>query len=227
MPSKSTAPTLLADFLVSIEEIEPDHSVQPPRHSGLGCFLPPTWSTAYEKKNPNLFRWSLGRLTCISPNDPAWTTTGTLHSEVTIFSQQDSTDHLLAVGIDATGVDLTDGNHRWAVLSFRYIQVPNQPAGNVYSKLDLQGTEKKIASPGSRNLVNELLPECYDYSFQLDEQGQKIPPRQTSVGLIGNIPILIALAAFSAHPSRLRQTLESSVRLRQWVPHGNPSGRKW
>ena len=90
----------------------------------------------------------------------------------------------------------------------------------------MQGIKDRIAAPASDNIVNQILPKCYDYKPQLNPQGQAIPPTRTHTGLIGSLPILISLAAFSAHESLLQKTLQEHVQMNEWIPHGHPTGRQ-
>ena len=181
---------------------------------------------AYKRHNPSLFRWDGGSMTSITSNDSGWQQNPACHSQATIFSQKERTDHLLAVGLDATTVNLPHGHHRWGTLFFEHSRAPNRSAKHMYSKVDLQGTENEIAAPGSPNIVNQILPKCYDYTKKIDEQGEEVPPDMISVGLIGSLPILFSLAAFSAPPNGLGQVLEGYVRRNQWIHHNHPSGRE-
>ena len=199
--------------------------MQEPQRDSFGFFRPPSRHNAYKRHDPGLFRWCDGALTGITSNDPGWRHDLACHSQATIFSQKERTDHLLAVDLDATTVDLPYGNHRWGTLAFEHIPVSNHTAKPTYSKITVAGLEDEIAAPGSSDIVNQILPTCYDYTKQLDQQQQEIQPDKVSAGLIGNLPILISLAAFSAPPNRLGQVLERHVRLHQWIPHNLPPGR--
>ena len=95
-----------------------------------------------------------------------------------------------------------------------------------YLKIDLDGMEGETAAPMSSHLVNQLLPRCYNYTMYIDSEDCKIPPTKTSAGLIGDLPILIAMVAFSAPPSLLPIVLAEHVRMNQWIPHQWPTGRK-
>ena len=149
-------------FLVSVKHVQLDYSVQSPRYDTIGFFRPPTISKAFQRGTLSLFRWSNGRMTRITPVDTGWSQNRLCYSEATIFSQQDHTDHLLAVGCDATKMDLPHANHRWDVLSFKRVPVPMKTSSSppYYSKIDLDGMEGETAAPMSSHLVNQLLPRC-------------------------------------------------------------------
>lgn len=213
---------------MSIEHVEPNHNIQGPQHDDLGHFRPPSRGDAYRKGPLDLFRWQDGDMTKIATNGSGWRQDRGLYCVATLFSQQDRTDHLLAVDLDATSVDLLpSGNHRWSTLSFEHIPVQSPNARPTYSKITMQGPEGKMAAPGSAHIVNQILPKDYDYAKQINEQGREIEPTLRSAGLIGNLSVLIALAVFSAPKNQLRQILEEHVQMNQWVPHQYPTGRKW
>lgn len=215
-------------FLVSIEHIQPDWSVQAPRSDTHGYFWPPTVPLAYHRNPPGLFRWKDGNLTPMTTNDPGWQPNLVCHSRATVFSQQDKTDHLLAVELDATTVPIPHDNHRWDTLHFEHIAVPGQSQAAkppYYSKINMQGIEGKIAAPASNRIVNQILPHCYNYVRELHGHVE-IEATKSSAGLIGSLPILISLAAFSAPLDLLRQTLQNHVRRNTWISHTHPLGRK-
>ena len=224
-------------FIISMEGIEPDFNNQRQHFDNLGYFMPPSSHKAYTRNRRSLFRWTDGRVTSATDihTGPKQDLESTLfcHSQATVFSQQDRTDHLLAVDCDATVVDLPHKNHRWSCLSFNYVSLNDVKSKNTtsdsrtyYSQIDLFGTEGRTAAPISSHLVSQLLPRCYDYMARIDSNGIEIPPTTISAGLTGNLPILIALAAFSAPLRNLRTVLEENLRLNQWIPHSFPTGRR-
>jgi len=156
-----------------------------------------------------------------SSNDTA--SLGTMHSAATIFSQKGDTDHLLAVDFNATLTDVASYAPGWRVLSFDHIPKPNTTA--TYSSINTLGEERHLAARGSPAWMGQLMPHVYDYQrTALD--GLPVPSETTSAGLIGNLPILVGLAAFSAPKNSLIAVLSSSVIPRAWVRHTRPTGRK-
>lgn len=159
-------------------------------------------------------------MTAIAANDPVRRLSLTPHSVATVFTQCPDTPHLLAVNFDAQTRDVREQQGGWKVLSFRHIE---KDPNNTYSSLDLLGDQAHLAAHGSQNWVPQLLPNVYDYQ-EVDLLGRPISPKTRSAGLIGSLPLLIALAAFSAPQDVLADALRS-IQPGEWHPHGHPSGR--
>lgn len=159
----------------------------------------------------------------VGNNDPArqmYSQPRFLYSAATVFTQKPDTDHLLAVDFDAETRDVNDAPQGWKVLTFDHI--PNGPS-YTYSSLDLMGGEQHLAAPGSGQWLPQLVPAIYDYQ-EVDTDGRPDPSTTRSAGLIGSLPLLLALAAFSA-PSESLNTAFASVRPGMWQPHHLHSGR--
>ncbi|KAL8950383.1 MAG: hypothetical protein Q9222_003581 [Ikaeria aurantiellina] len=121
----------------------------------------------------------------------------------TIFTQFDDTHHLLAVLFDAEQEHVVEHPGGWKVLSFDHIP---QDIQRTYSSVDILGDKKQLAARGSADWVPQLVPEIYNYDATQN------PIRTASAGLIGKLPILFALPAFSARPERLSQVLTGHMR---------------
>ena len=119
-----------------------------------------------------------------------------------MFTQRPDTDHLLAVGYDAQQ-KLVAGHRRWRILSFDHVP---KDAKSTYSSVTLSGAEPRLAAPGSPDWLPQLLPVIYDYQ-NIDKTGNPVPSKTSSAGLIGSLPLLLALAAFSAPPESLGAAL--------------------
>jgi len=147
---------------------------------------------------------------------------GPEHSAATIFSQKDDTDHLLAVDFNALLRDVATYDPGWRVLSFDHMPKPNTNA--TYSSINILGGQKHLAARGSPAWMGQLMPHEYDY--QRTENGHPVPSTTTSAGLIGSLPMLVGLAAFSAPKDSLTAVLSSSIIPRTWRRHSLPTGRK-
>ena len=143
------------------------------------------------------------------------------YSEATVFSQKDDTDHLLGVDINALERDVASWNPGWRVLSFDHVAHSN----GTYSYINLLGGQKHLAAKGSSTWMGQLLPVEYNYQRTTPE-GEPFPSSTTSAGLIGSLPILVALAAFSAPQNSLVPILASSMTRMAWKRHNLPTGRK-
>ena len=143
------------------------------------------------------------------------------HSAATVFTQRPDTDHLLAVNFDAETRNVHEEPGGWKVLTFHHR--PDGP-NNTYSYVDVVGAEQHLAAPGSHNWMPQLIPSIYDYQ-EVNINGLPVRSRTQSAGLIGSLPLLLALAAFSAPPASLAVAF-SCVQPGTWIPHSHPSGRR-
>lgn len=141
---------------------------------------------------------------------------GQIYRAATVFTQNPDTPHLLAVPFDVRQRDVIGYPGLWRPLSFRHVPTPKL---DMYSAVVANGDCQHIAVRGSNHWMPQLLPRVYD------DQSQS---RRRQAGLIGEIPLLIALAAFSAPVSFLPSVLTNCVRTGRWQPHQYqyPSGRK-
>ena len=140
-----------------------------------------------------------------------------VHSTATVFTQNPDTPHLLVVPFDARRKDVVEYPGAWRPLTFRHVRIAN--TRHIYSAVLANGDRQHIAAPGSAHWMPQLLPRVYD-----DESRST----RRQAGLIGSLPLLIALAAFSAPSAFLQSVLTLCVRPRQWQPHQYqyPAGRK-
>ena len=143
-----------------------------------------------------------------------------VHSVATVFSQWPDTDHLLAVDFDAEKKHVSEDPGGWKALSFRHIPQPSTE--RVYSYIDEFGAEQRLAAPGSPHWMPQLVPTIFNYYTNQEFQ----PEIPESAGLIGRLPILFALAAFSAPSQYLSLILTRHLQPNRWVPHSYPPGRK-
>ena len=126
------------------------------------------------------------------------------------------TKNLLVANYDASNLDARDticGG--WNRLLFHQERAhPKEP--RYYTELDFSGPENVAAAPPlSQHYMPQLLPPT-QYSSKTQRK---------DAGLIGQLPLLIAIAACSAPKRCLEEVLTTSIRPRQWRPHRQPSGR--
>lgn len=157
-------------------------------------------------------------MTVVETNDPVGRSLNRTHSAATVFTQNPDTPHLLIVPFDAQMTHPYQNHGGWQPLCFRHVRINNTQ--RTYSAVSATGDRQHIAASGSPQWMPQLLPTVYDY--------QTGSPRIQG-GLIGSIPLLIALAAFSAPPTVLAGVLTNCVRPRAWRPHQYhyPAGRKF
>ncbi|KAL8672074.1 MAG: hypothetical protein Q9168_003469, partial [Polycauliona sp. 1 TL-2023] len=144
----------------------------------------------------------------------------TLYDVATIFTQWSDTSHLLAVAFDAEKKDVAEDYGGWKVLSFDHI--PRNELQRTYSSVGVAGAEKQLAAPGSSTWMPQLLPTIYNYDPSPNQSNQQRP---NSAGLIGSLPLLFALPAFSAPPLQLSHVLTSFMQPGRWLTHQLPHGR--
>ncbi|KAL8993616.1 MAG: hypothetical protein Q9188_007285 [Gyalolechia gomerana] len=209
--------------LVSYEPLEPNYDKQAIRKGPgeSGFWAPPNRKIAYHRNRApaKLFRWRGGRVTEVQ-HDPSSLDRFTRHSVATVFTQYPDTHHLLAVNFDAEERDVFEDPGGWKVLSFWH--EPQHGTERIYSYVDVYGDAQQMAAPGSPRWMPQLVPVIYDYdSTQTPNQ------RPSTAGLIGHLPILFALPAFSAPPAQLAEVLTGHLQPNTWVPHQHCHGRKY
>ena len=207
-------------FYVRIEPLSPDYGVhgQPIRHIEPGVWLPPNRPNGIRNgQGPILLlHWVSGSVITVPLNDPIRGSNfdGYVYSAATIFAAD--TPHLFTVPFNARtrSVHPTFGRG-WQVIRFNHSRVGNY--NSYFSYISHRGAEQRIAAPRLPDWIPQLLPTQYDCD----------PRHATRVhaGLIGELPLLIGLAAFSAPPQNLGM-LSSTMQPGKWISHSLTTGRK-
>ena len=161
-----------------------------------------------------MLRWEAGRITEIPQSDPIRRTGLQVYRAATVFTQQPHTHHLLAVPVNAriNGVP----GRGWHCFTFTHNQIGN--SNHYYTYVSDRGAEPSIAAPIAPRWASQLLPVWYDCISQHRTRIQ--------AGLIGDLPLLFALAAFSTPPESQRSFL-NSLAPGSWIPHGQETGRRF
>lgn len=183
-------------------------------------FVPPTTRNAFSQVEQSYYRWRGG---VAAPIGVDVALQHYLFGAATVFTQMPDTPHLLAVGFDAETVNVSDQTS-WRPLSFDHVRSGN--AERTYSSVSAMGPQQHLAAPGAPQWVPQLLPHIYDYQPRIDHEGQIIPSHTTSAGLIGSLPHLLALAAFSGPARQLDIILTRSLRPGVWAGHSYPRDSK-
>ena len=223
----AAAPSLLAapdpGFVVTVEEILPNHQIQAPRRQNHqhGFFNPPDQRNALiTTSSVFFFRYRGGVLREVAQHDPVRTQPMEIFNAATVFSQATGTDQLLTVPFDARTKNVSECDHDWLCLGFEHKAAPN---GGHYASLACIGEEERL--PADVPAWGTLIPPPYRY--HRTNNGNPIPSETTCAGLIGSLPLLVALVAFSAQPDKLRNALTTSRSLSgRWVPHHYATGRQ-
>lgn len=221
VPASSIPPYL--SFIFQIESLRPNYQNQPRRTTSTGAWAPPTLQNAYTTVSRTFWRWQSGRVTAIPASDA--TLRATLHriDVASLFSQDPDTPHLLVVPFDVRTRNVRDYGRGWLPITFDHIRVHSTSGlREYYSSVSDIGDEAHIAAPGQGFWMPQLLPDWYNY-----RQPSDALPR-THIGLIGKLPILLALAVFSAPAANLAEAM-GSLQPGTWSPHRHqyPSGRTY
>ncbi|KAL8881813.1 MAG: hypothetical protein Q9198_001056 [Flavoplaca austrocitrina] len=212
--------------LVLYEPLSPDYDKQPigrvTDSAKKSFWAPPNLKNASHggKSTARLFRWKGGRMTDITDIKRGNYSNMSLYNVATVFTQFPDTPHLLVVPFNATKNDVAEAIGGWNVLSFDHTKGYHTKGWPVYSSVSAVGCKQSLAAPASPAWIGQLIPEIYDY----DPSPNTTPP--SSAGLIGNLPILFALPAFSAQTHSLSHVLTSFMQPNRWVRHQLPHGRK-
>jgi hypothetical protein len=224
----SAVPASILSFIVRIEELRPDYDAQEPQFMPDGRWLPPTKKCGYQTGKSYLFQWVNDSIAPFrnnsliggcKPEDLKQ------YSAATVFTQGPDTPHLLAVEFDARLLDVATHSSGWTSLNFEHETKKDNKS--TFSYLTTTGSQPRLAAPGPNNQVPQLLPKIYDFRWVDDVHGQPILPVRTHAGLIGSLPLLIALAAFSAPGGCIATVLNNYIEVGKWRPHSfqYPSGR--
>ena len=177
---------------------------------------------------PNLFRWTNGTVRQIGvdshPRIRGLTTRRSnpyLWGVCTVFVQ-DGNQRILCVDFDARRNNVQEWGE-WVEMGFEHVT----GGRHVWSRVDYTGDQPRLAgssSPTSNpSWIQELFSSRYHWrpeSTTAETQGR------THMGLIGMLPLILALAALSCHPVQVRAILQNCMQTRRWRCHGQQHGRK-
>lgn len=216
--SVAVAAMINLSFYVRIDPLEPDYKDQPARQGRNLFWVPSIVRSEFTRRDGTLFRWMGGIMTVVGTNDPVRCSLNRTHSAATVFTQHPDTPHLLVVPFDAQMRHPHQNSGGWQPLSFQHLRMNDTQ--RIYSAVSATGDRQHIAAPGSPHWMPQLLPRIYD--------DRKAGSPRIQAGLIGSLPLLLALAAFSAPPGVLAVVLINCVRSMTWRPHQYqyPAGRK-
>ena len=207
-------------FIAKFDSLSPDFTVQMPRISKHGWWLPPTIKNAYHVGESHTFCWTGGIMTQMADDSPI----GGIklknlekYAAATIFTQRPDTTHLLMVEFDARETSIHSSGEGWEALSFNYGRINN--SAYTYSALTTRGSYGQISAPGPMSQIPQLLPHLYDYHPELDAKGRPIPSPRIHAGLVGHLSLLLALPVFSAPRTALTIVLRHCLMPGVWRAH--------
>ena len=145
-----------------------------------------------------------------------------IYGSATVFSQATSTDHLLTVPFDARKKNVASCNYDWRNITFDH---KRKDSTSTYASLAFVGEREYLPAPVLPGW-NQLIPPPYRFP-DLDTEGNSTQSTTIFGGLIGDLPLLIALAAFSSIRDALPDTLLNHTRNGRWLPHAHHIGRQY
>ncbi|KAL8632951.1 hypothetical protein Q9189_001360 [Teloschistes chrysophthalmus] len=211
-------------LIVRYESLEADQkkeSFYRGYHGNDSRWKPPNIRNAFIRHQtpPMIIRWEGGKATEPSKDDICRKTKMKLYDAATIFAQSE-TDDFWAVPSDAETQDVKEHYGGWKVLSFDHERQQGTNTNSTYSSISTAGDQSRLAACGSPEWMSQLLPRVYDYDSVRSDQEPA-----TSAGLIGSLPLLFALPAFSAPPGHVAEVLTEHLRPNRWNPHNREHGR--
>ena len=210
-------------FIFRIDHIAPDWNGQAIQNFNDGGWKPPTWALGLRTvENGRLYRWESGVASILARNDPAYVAVVQHPEEYeysagTVFTQAPYSQRFFAVNFDARWNNI-DPNWRWEQLMFNH--VPHQAGqGFYYSDLGLLRDSHNLATLTNADWQRDLFPS----GMRCDGTHAFAQNRRTA-GLIGSLPFLLAVIAFSGPRESLADILQYCLRPSQ---HPTSSQGRW
>ena len=198
-------------FLFRIDHVYPNWQGQAIQQFGDGGWKPPTWAVGlHTTETGRLYRWRSGSASLITMNDGAY---GAIaqnpqayqYSAGTVFTQMPSSQKFLAVNFDARWTNI-DPEYRWEKLMFNHIPHPNGQ-NRYYSDLGLSRFQHHLATFSSVPWQYDLFPMAMHCDV-----GDTAASYRQNAGLIGSLPFILAVIAFSAPQEQLATILQTCLR---------------
>ena len=169
---------------------------------------PPIRKNQFSKSDRCRFRWQNGSLSVLGSDDPIMRQQWTRRSTASVFPQS-AAGQLLIVNIDVTEQDVSESYYgRWTALNFRHIKVEGSKR-SYYSYLDFVADQAVTAARVRNHVVPQLLPEIHNSRDH----------RREHAGLIGKLPLLVAIAALSGATNVRNAIMRACVQPSRWARH--------
>ena len=204
-------------FIVRIEDVVANFGDQGPNLDFNEAWDPPRKAKDLKASNARFFWWTDGSMKSITVEEllkhgkPV-----RQHNVGSVFNAR-LTDHLLITDIDAAAKDVSQEgcDRKWSRLYFHHMRVTPKESC-YYTELGFMGMEAFSAAPLPACITPQLLPSACNDTRQDRING----------GLVGKLPLLIALAVSSASREYLADVMTSCIRPGRWRPHKIPPGRE-
>ena len=196
-------------FIAKVELIQP-RPQHPGGQNGSG-WTPPISAEAFDRGQARLFTWKDGNMQTFNGQCPE---ANRRYSAATIFNQGQS-KVLFSVMCDAA-----DAGDRSVIDAgdWRSLKFEAAPAAPTLSQVGPNFKNDTLRARGGQHWVGQLLPSRYHH------QGSHTNG-PTITGLVGELPILIALAALSTSEAKFKDVLPASIKEYKWIPHDDGQGR--
>ena len=205
-------PPMNMSFLFSIQDIRPN-----PRRQTRGEYLPRRANAIQTVQNVQrpIYRWSRGTITPAVGWTYARLTTAAYHPyhfrTATVFTSQ---QRFLSVNFDARQEDVKDSDMgKWVPLDFHYTR--DHQSNRFYSFLDCPGEHTKMAASGTSHWIRQLFPQGYHRALPAAPSATTI----VNAGLTGQLPLILAVAAYSCPPQSVDFVLQHCIEPRRWKQH--------
>ena len=207
-------------FLFRIEPIESIFDRDPPRLGGIYGWTPPRRHDLYLRHPGQFYRWQDGNVAPIQ-DDPIFDSSSSwCYKSASIFTHG---GQFLATPVDVT----RPASYEWSLSLVGFHHIPSRESNTrLYSYLDFAGEFDHLAAPdlSYNNWTLNLFPN------QLQRPSNQPNPGIISAGVIGCLPLLLSMAAFSGPAQFLQQVLLHSMRnvhgRRRWIQHPYGNGCK-
>ena len=216
-------------FLFRIDPLLPSNPSLGSQRPGDHWRPPDVWNQ-YQSASGHLYRWKDGIVTLVPPQELALLkpeqqyhthpTCVNLYSSATVFYQHGARG-FLAVEFDARRDNVRSHPPGWHPIGFQYDLDP-LVHNRGYSYIHVAGDRPCLPAPGNPAWNHQLFPDSYHYDVHHGPN-----PPLNSAGVTGQLPLLLALAAFSCPQTQLHATLVSNLRRNNWRAHppGQNNGR--
>ena len=203
-------------FIIRIEDLEAPFTIRGPQTGTHDYWDPPKSSKELKVSNTRFYRWKDGRITKIASLADLYKDNkqALRQHDIGSFFFQKETGHLLITNTHPAKFDESD-DKKWSRLLFNHKRV-TLLGRNYYTELDFAGSKEETAAPMSNHCVPQLVPSVYNTDSH---------PNRVNAGLIGKLPLLIAIAAFSVKKEFLNNVLTTNIRPHKWISHSYESGR--
>lgn len=199
-------------FLFKIDTIAPNYEEQKENRVADNNWTPPTIPRAIRTRNTTPWlRWTASGISNAGPN------IGNIDHDICSLFYNSESSQFLAVPFDCRIESVDDTREDglgWRRLMFRHGTILFDGIPRPLSTIRLHEESHVLASRTTPYWMPQLLPTNFKRNDYPLCNGME---RDTC--LAGNLSLMMALAAFSAPPNRMVETIQASFRPPYWYPH--------